>query len=51
MEIIKQKITHSKDGEDINPKALIDHLNKMKVASADKSGSLESAMFTKEDTR
>lgn len=55
MDNIKQKITHSKDGKDINPEALIDHLeihlNKLKVAAVDKSGSLESAMFTKEDTR
>ncbi|KAA1085714.1 hypothetical protein PGT21_017043 [Puccinia graminis f. sp. tritici] len=48
---IKKFIT--KDGEDINPKALIDHLeihlNELKVSNGEKDESLESAMFTKED--
>jgi hypothetical protein len=50
---IKQKITHSKDGEDINPEALIDHLEihvkKLKVTGTHRTKTLESAMFTKED--
>jgi hypothetical protein len=52
---IKQKITHSKDGEDIHPDALIDHLeihlNKMKVSAGNKAKTLKSTMFTKEDTQ
>jgi hypothetical protein len=51
---IKQKITHSKDGEDIKPEVLIDHLeihlNELKVSNGSKSESLEATMFTKEDT-
>jgi hypothetical protein len=52
---IKQKITHSKDGEDIKPESLIDHLeihiNELKVSTASKSHSVGSTMFTKEDPR
>ncbi|KAI7939341.1 hypothetical protein MJO29_014077 [Puccinia striiformis f. sp. tritici] len=52
---IKQKITHSKDGEDIKPEVLIDHLeihlNELKLTSGSRSESLESAMFTREDLR
>jgi hypothetical protein len=55
LDTIKQKITHSKDGEDINPEALIDHLeihlNEMKVTNGSKADTLESTMFTKEDPR
>lgn len=55
LENIKQKITHSKNGKDINPKTLIKHLeihiNELKFSSGDKAVSIESAMFTKEDTR
>jgi hypothetical protein len=51
---IKQKITHSKDGEDINPEALIDHLeihlNELKVSEGDKSESIEATMFTEGET-
>jgi hypothetical protein len=50
---IKQKITHSKDGEDIKPSTLIDHLeihiNELKVSSNDKGQPV--TMFTKEDTK
>jgi hypothetical protein len=52
---IKQKITHSKDGEDIKPEVLIDHLeihlNELKVSMGNQAENLETAMFTKEDTR
>jgi hypothetical protein len=52
---IKQKITHSKDGEDIKPESLIDHLeihiNELKVSSARKGHSVGATMFTKEDPR
>jgi hypothetical protein len=50
---IKQSITHSKNGEDIKPNTLIDHLeihlNEQKVASASTSESIGTTMFTKED--
>jgi hypothetical protein len=50
---IKQKITHSKDGEDITPNSLIDHLkihiNELKVSSANKGHTVGATMFTKED--
>jgi hypothetical protein len=52
---IKQKINHSKDGEVINPKTLINHLeihlNELKVTAGDKTKTMELAMLTKEDTR
>ncbi|KAA1079616.1 hypothetical protein PGT21_017518 [Puccinia graminis f. sp. tritici] len=48
------EITHSKDGEDIKPDVLIDHLeihlNKLRVSEGSKSASIESAMFTSDDT-
>jgi hypothetical protein len=54
LETIKQKITHSKDGEEINPKALIDHLKihlkELKVSKGDKSQSIETTMFTDGNT-
>jgi hypothetical protein len=50
---IKQSITHSKDGEDIKPDTLIDHLeihlNKQKVTTANTRKSIVTTMFTKED--
>jgi hypothetical protein len=50
---IKQSITHSRNGEDIKPKTLIEHLeihlNKQKVASSGTSESIGTTMFTKED--
>ena len=55
MDNIKQQITHSKDGEDINPETLIDHLeihlNELKVSAGNKAETIESTMFTKEDTQ
>jgi transposase InsO family protein len=52
---IKQSITHSKDGEDIVPQALLDHLeihlNELKVSHANQSESITATMFTKEDPR
>jgi hypothetical protein len=51
---IKKKITHSKDGKDIRPEVLINHLeihlNELNVSNRSKSESLEATMFTKEDT-
>jgi hypothetical protein len=52
---IKQSINHSKNGEDIKPEALLDHLeihmNKLKVLAANKTESITATMFTKEDPR
>jgi hypothetical protein len=52
---IKQSITPSKNGEEIKPKSLLDHLeihlNKLKVSTANKLESVTATMFTKEDTR
>ncbi|KAA1133298.1 hypothetical protein PGTUg99_021135 [Puccinia graminis f. sp. tritici] len=52
---IKQSITHSKNGEDIKPESLLDHLeihlNKLKVSTASKDKLITATMFTKEDTR
>ncbi|KNZ55237.1 hypothetical protein VP01_2730g1 [Puccinia sorghi] len=51
LENIKQSITHSKNGEDIHPNALLDHLeihlNELKVSSVSKVE--VTSMFTKED--
>ncbi|KNZ46523.1 hypothetical protein VP01_71g16 [Puccinia sorghi] len=48
---IKQSITHSRNGEDIKPEALLDHLeihlNELKVSSTNKVK--VTSMFTKED--
>ncbi|PLW47783.1 hypothetical protein PCASD_04336 [Puccinia coronata f. sp. avenae] len=50
---IKQAITHSKNGKDIKPKTLLDHLkihmNMLKVSAANKIESINATMFTKED--
>jgi len=50
---IKQSITHSRNGEDIKPEILLDHLeihmNELKVSSTAKSEA--TTMFTKEDQR
>jgi hypothetical protein len=52
---IKQTITHSRNGEDIKPKALLDHLeihlNELKVSSSSNAESIATSMFTKEDPR
>ena len=55
LEKIKQGITHSKNGEDITPKALLDHLeihlNESKISSTSKNDLTGTTMFTKEDPR
>jgi hypothetical protein len=52
---IKHSITHSKNGEDIVPKSLLDHLeihlNELKVTHANQSEIINATMFTKEDPR
>ncbi|KAA1103654.1 hypothetical protein PGTUg99_050085 [Puccinia graminis f. sp. tritici] len=52
---IKQTITHSRNGEDIKPQSLLDHLeihlNELKVSSSSNSESIATSMFTKEDPR
>jgi hypothetical protein len=52
---IKQAITHSRNGEDIKPQTLLDHLeihlNELKVSSSGNSESIATSMFTKEDPR
>ncbi|KAA1089871.1 hypothetical protein PGTUg99_050236 [Puccinia graminis f. sp. tritici] len=52
---IKEAITHSRNGEDIKPQALLDHLeihlNELKVSSSGNSESIATSMFTKEDPR
>ncbi|EFP74601.2 uncharacterized protein PGTG_00557 [Puccinia graminis f. sp. tritici CRL 75-36-700-3] len=49
---IKQSITHSKYGKEINPESLLNHLkihlNKLKVAIASKGKSVTTTIFTKE---
>ncbi|KAA1133562.1 hypothetical protein PGTUg99_024431 [Puccinia graminis f. sp. tritici] len=52
---IKQSITHSRNGEEIKPELLLDHLkihlNELKVSSSNKIESVTASMFTKEDTQ
>ncbi|KNZ60244.1 hypothetical protein VP01_158g13 [Puccinia sorghi] len=52
---IKQSITHSKNGEDIKPEALLDHLeihlNELKVSAGSKSETIGTTMFTSEEQR
>ncbi|KNZ55343.1 hypothetical protein VP01_2704g5 [Puccinia sorghi] len=50
---IKQSITHSRDGEDIKPEKLLDHLeihlNELKVSAATKGEVVAASMYTSED--
>ncbi|KNZ46650.1 hypothetical protein VP01_7092g1 [Puccinia sorghi] len=52
---IKQSITHSRNGEEIRPETLLDHLeihiNEIKVSTKSKIESTSTTMFTKEESR
>ncbi|KNZ44214.1 hypothetical protein VP01_9400g1, partial [Puccinia sorghi] len=54
-ENIKQTITHSRNGEDIKPDILLDHLeihiNELKVSAAEKGETLAASMFTSQDQK
>ncbi|KNZ55496.1 hypothetical protein VP01_2661g4 [Puccinia sorghi] len=55
LENIKQRITHSRNGEEIKPDILFDHLeihlNELKVSASNKSETIADLMFTNEDSK
>jgi CRISPR/Cas system-associated protein Cas10 (large subunit of type III CRISPR-Cas system) len=52
---IKQNITHSKNGEDIRPEVLLDHLkihmNELKVSASTQAESIGTTMLTSKDKK
>ncbi|KNZ53938.1 hypothetical protein VP01_3096g1 [Puccinia sorghi] len=55
LENIKQSITHSRNGKDIKPATLLDHLeihlNKLKVTAANKGEVLATSMYTSDEQK
>ncbi|KNZ43741.1 hypothetical protein VP01_9912g2 [Puccinia sorghi] len=55
LENIKQRITHSRDGEEIKPDILFNHLeihlNELKFSASNKSKTIADSMFTNEDSK